>query len=77
MLLLGFAGGFRRSEIVGLAVEDVDFRAEGAVITLRRSKTDQEGAGRQIGIPFGSDPATCPVRALRASLGGGQVNVYL
>ncbi len=64
MLLLGFAGGFRRSEIVGLTVDDVDFRTEGAVVTLRRSKTDQEGAGRQIGIPFGSDPATCPVRAL-------------
>jgi integrase len=35
-------------------------------VTLRRSKTDQEGAGRTIGIPYGSNPATCPVRALRA-----------
>jgi integrase len=38
------------------------------VITLRRSKTDQEGVGRKIGIPHGSTPATCPVWALRAWL---------
>ena len=37
-------------------------------MTLRRSKTDQEGAGAQLGVPYGSDPATCPVRALRCWL---------
>ncbi len=36
---------------------------DGLVVTLRRSKTDQEGAGRTVGIPYGSDPTTCPVRA--------------
>jgi integrase len=65
LLLLGFAGAFRRSELVALNAEDLDFREDGLVITLRRSKTDQEAAGREIGIPYGSDPATCPVRAGR------------
>jgi integrase len=36
------------------------------VLTLRRSKTDQDGAGRPVGVPYGSNPPTCPVRALRA-----------
>lgn len=68
LLLLGFSGAFRRSELVSLNVEDLDFREDGLVISLRRSKTDQEGAERQIGIPYGSDPATCPFRAVRAWL---------
>ncbi len=65
MLLLGFAGAFRRSELVSLDVADVAFTREGMVITLRRSKTDQEGAGYKKGIPFGSNFLTCPVRALQ------------
>jgi site-specific recombinase XerD len=68
LLLLGFAGAFRRSELVGLDVADVRPTADGLVVTLRRSKTDQEGAGREVGIPYGSTPATCPVRAVRAWL---------
>lgn len=68
LLLLGFAGAFRRSELVGLDVSDIEETDDGLVVHLRRSKTDQEGAGRKIGIPYGSDPATCPVRALRAWL---------
>lgn len=66
LLLLGFAGGFRRSELVGLNREDVANTVEGLVVTLRKSKTDQEGEGRQVGIPYGSRPDTCPVRALAA-----------
>jgi integrase len=62
LLLLGFAGAFRRSELVGLAVEDCAFGRDGLTVTLRRSKTDQEGVGRKVGIPYGSFPATCPVR---------------
>jgi integrase len=68
LLLLGFAGAFRRSELVGLDVEDLEWRSEGLVVTLRRSKTDQEGAGQRRGIPFGRNPETCPVRALMAWL---------
>ena len=68
ILLLGFAGGFRRSELVGLDHEDLDFKAKGLVVTLRRSKTDQEGAGRKVGIPYGSRKETCPVHAMKAWL---------
>ena len=56
LLLLGFAGALRRSELVGLNVEDLDFREEGLVITVRRSKTDQEGEGREIGNPMPGKP---------------------
>jgi integrase len=64
LLLVGFAGAFRRSELVGLNVEDVTFNTEGMVVTLRRSKTDQEGKGATVGIPHGRG-GTCPVTALR------------
>ncbi|MGH9021630.1 MAG: site-specific integrase [Acidimicrobiia bacterium] len=68
LLLVGFAGALRRSELVALDVADISERDEGQVIVLRRSKTDQEGAGREVGIPYGSNPSTCPVRALRSWL---------
>lgn len=74
LLLVGFAGAFRRSELVALNVSDMDFKGEGLVVTLRHSKTDQEGAGRKIGIPYGSNPATCPVRALKAWLEASNIN---
>jgi integrase len=64
LLLLGFAGGFRRSEIVGLDRADLVFVREGLECTLRRSKTDQEGRGHVKVIAYGSDPALCPVRAV-------------
>jgi integrase len=63
LLLVGFAGGFRRSEIVGLNCNDVERVRQGLIIALRRSKTDQEGAGRKIGIPLGRT-RHCPVLAL-------------
>jgi site-specific recombinase XerD len=64
LLLLGFAGAFRRSELVALNAEDLTEMGGGLMVTLRRSKTDQEGQGRTVGIPLGNDQATCPVRAL-------------
>lgn len=67
LLLVGFAAALRRSELVALTATDVAFAAQGLVVTVRRSKTDQEGAGRQIGIPPAQGPV-CPVRALRAWL---------
>jgi integrase len=66
MILLGFAGAFRRSELVGLNIEDCEFGKDGLTVTLRRSKTDQDGQGRKIGIPYGSNPETCPVRTAQA-----------
>ena len=65
LLTLGFAGGFRRSELAGITVADVDEVPEGLLVHLGRSKTDQEGRGRQVEIVYGSVPATCPVRAWR------------
>ena len=63
LLLVGFAGAFRRSELVSLDVEDLAFEREGVIVTFRRSKTDAAGQGRKIGIPLGSGK-TCPIRAL-------------
>lgn len=65
LLLIGYSGGFRRSELTSLTIEDTNFTEDGLIITLRRSKTDQLGQGRRIGIPRGSNPDTCPVRLLR------------
>jgi site-specific recombinase XerD len=65
LLCLGFASGCRRSELVALDVADLSFGDDGLEITIRRSKTDQEGLGRKVGIPFGARPRTCPVRAVR------------
>ena len=64
LLLIGFAGGMRRSEIVGLDVGDVVEELEGLRITIRRSKTDQEGVGREIGIVRGRNPLTDAAVAL-------------
>jgi site-specific recombinase XerD len=68
LLLLGFAGAFRRSELVGLNVEDVAEVEEGLQVWVRRSKTDQEGEGELKGIPYGGHLETCPVRSYRAWL---------
>jgi integrase len=65
ILLIGFAGAFRRSELVGLNTGDVRFVDDGVTINLRKSKTDQEGAGALVGIAYGSKLTTCPVRALQ------------
>lgn len=68
LLLAGFAGGFRRSELAALRVEDLETTPDGLILRLGRSKTDQEGQGRAVALPYGSDPETCPVQALRAWL---------
>jgi integrase len=67
LLLLGFAGGFRRSELVGLDFADIAIVRQGLIVTLQRSKTDQEGAGRKIGIPHGRTQH-CPLAAFTAWL---------
>lgn len=64
LLLVGFAGAFRRSEVVALRLEDVRFTDGGLVVTIPQSKTDPEGEGQTVGIPYGSHPESCPVRAL-------------
>jgi site-specific recombinase XerD len=66
LLLVGFAGALRRSELVALRLEDVRFTDDGLVVTIPQSKTDPEGKGQTVGIPYGSHPESCPVRALAA-----------
>lgn len=77
-LVLGFCGGFRRSELLALDLSDVYEVPEGLKIFIRRSKTDQEGRGRWIGLPYASVHSVCPVRSFKewvavAGLTGGPV----
>ena len=65
LILIGFAGGFRRSELVAILYEDVDFVSEGVKIFVKRSKTDQSGEGMTKGIPYFSNPDYCPVISLK------------
>lgn len=65
LLLVGFMGGFRRSELVSVLRSDVKFVEDGVRINLRRSKTDQEGKGFIKAIPKAIDKTYCPVAALR------------
>jgi len=67
LLLVGFAGALRRSELVSIGVGDLAFVEQGVIITLRRSKTDQEAAGREVGVPRGTTEF-CPVAALESWL---------
>jgi len=65
LILMGFAGGFRRSELVAIHYEDVDFVPEGVKIFVKRSKTDQSGEGMTKGIPYFSNLNYCPVISLK------------
>lgn len=66
MILLGFAGALRRSEIVAIDCNAVRRCVHGLVVTVRRSKSDQEGRGREVAIPYGR--TACPVEAFDAWL---------
>jgi site-specific recombinase XerD len=72
LLLLGFAGAFRRSELVALNVADLEETEDGFKITIRRSKTDQEGHGETIAIVRGG--AACPVRAVKKWFGAAGIS---
>jgi integrase len=65
LFLLGFAGALRRSELVGLNVEQVTWTEEGLKLLIERSKTDKQGEGAEIAIPRGKAEETCPVAALK------------
>ena len=68
LLLVGFAGALRRSELVALDRSDITFDSDGTRVLIRGSKTDQESAGDVVGLPYGEQAETCPVRALRVWL---------
>jgi integrase len=65
---LGYAGALRRSELTDVLLADVEHKTAGLLLTLRKSKTDQEGHGQVIGIAHGSHLATDPIAALDAWL---------
>ena len=65
LILVGFAGGFRRSELVAIEYEDVEFVREGVKIFVKRSKTDQSGEGMTKAIPSFKTTLYCPVLHLQ------------
>ena len=64
-MLIGFSGGFRRSELVNIDFEDLEFTKEGVKIFIKRSKTDQSGEGMIKAIPYFKDKSFCPVTFLK------------
>lgn len=74
LLVLGWAGALRRSELVGLNSEDVSKTRDGLILHLNRSKTDQNGEGQDVALPYGSNPLTCPVRSLEDWLAGSGIS---
>ena len=73
LLLIGFAGALRRSELVALNVEDIQENRDGLTVTITRSKTDQEGQGQKIGIPFARG-SHCPVKSFKAWIEAGGIS---
>ena len=65
LLLIGFSGGFRRSELVNIEYEDIEFVSEGVKIFVKKSKTDQSGEGMTKAIPYFENENFCPVKALK------------
>ena len=65
IILIGFGGGFRRTELISIDYEDLEFVSEGLKITLRKSKTDQFGEGMIKGLPYFDDQNYCPVNNLK------------
>lgn len=73
LLLLGFITAMRRSELVALDVADIEPTATGVLVNIRRSKTDQEGAGRRVAVPLGRT-RHCPVAALKSWIAHSEIN---
>ena len=65
IILIGFSGGFRRSEITSIDYEDLEFVSEGVKIVVKRSKTDQIGEGMVKGLPYFPNEQYCPVQHLQ------------
>jgi hypothetical protein len=71
---VGFAAALQRSELVALDLADVRPVPEGVVLTLRRAKTDQKGAGTEVALPHDQHALTCPVRAVQAWLEAARIS---
>ena len=74
LILIGFAGGFRRSELVSIEYEDIDFVNEGVKIQIKRSKTDQTGIGMTKAIPYFENEIYCPVISLKNYINYAKIN---
>tara|TARA_Y100001958_G_C21158001_1_gene492548 strand:+ start:226 stop:1140 length:915 start_codon:yes stop_codon:yes gene_type:complete len=74
LILIGFAGGFRRSELVSIEYEDVDFVNEGVKINIKKSKTDQVGIGMIKAIPYFENTKFCPVVSLKEWINYAKIN---
>ena len=74
IILIGFGGGFRRTELISIDYEDLEFVPEGLKITIRKSKTDQFGEGMIKGLPYFNDENYCPVINLRKWLKISNIN---
>jgi integrase len=68
IVLLGFSAALRRSEIAALNIEDLRFEKRGLIVTIRRSKTDQEAKGVEIAVPYVANRSLCAVRAVKTWL---------
>ena len=73
LILIGFSGGFRRSELVNLEYDDLEFVDEGVKIFIKRSKTDQSGEGSIKAIPYFSNLEFCPVTSLKNWLNNAKI----
>ncbi len=74
IILIGFGGGFRRTELISIDHEDLEFVPEGLKITLKKSKTDQYGEGMLKGLPYFSNENYCPVMNLKEWLDLSNIN---
>ena len=74
IILIGFAGGFRRSELVNIDYDDLDFVSEGVKIFIKRSKTDQSGEGMIKAIPYFENISYCPVKKLKDWISLNHIN---
>ena len=73
IILVGFSGGFRRSELVNINYDDIEFVSEGVKIFIKRSKTDQSGEGMIKAIPYFDNKSFCPVLALKRWIDNSQI----
>ena len=74
LILIGFSGGFRRTELVSIEIEDLEFTKEGVKIFIKRSKTDQSGEGMIKAIPYFKDKSFCPICFLKQWLEVSKIN---
>jgi site-specific recombinase XerD len=74
IILIGFSGGFRRSELVNIEYEDIEFVEEGVKIFVKRSKTDQSGEGMTKAIPYFDNSSYCPVMSLKNWINKAKIN---